>query len=161
MGRLYRSQDGLNYELFLEYSAHTVPQPMSCGLDGNLYLATNPFPGPDGAWLRNPLVLRPFEGDHFGDGIIVHDVDGIRTQTGDQIPFVDHATGTSVYLEGRWRHFLCYRVCDLRERTPHSFQKELKDMLGQPRPRSDKDGLYVTEIEYDNVTHTPFRFSSV
>ena len=158
MGRLYRSTDGLNYHLFLEHPTHTVPQPLNQGLDGNLYLATNPFPGPDGAWLRNPLVIRPFEGDRFGDPIIAHDVDGIRTQTGDQIPFVDHAMGSNVHLEGRWRHFLCFRVSDLKERTVYTFQKDLKSMLGEPRARSSKSGLYAVEIEYDRVTHTPFRF---
>jgi hypothetical protein len=158
IGRLYGSRDGLDYELFLEYPAHTVPQPLNQGLDGQLYLATNPFPGPDGAWLRNPLVIRPFEGDHFGDSVIVHDVDGIRVQTGDHIPFVDHAMGANVHLENHWRHILCFRVSDLKERSVYSFQKELREMLGTPRARSPKTGLYAVEIDYPTHTQIPFLF---
>ena len=148
VGRVYRSVDGLNYELAFEHRAHTVPQVLNQGLDGNLYLATNPFPQPMG-WVRNPLVLRPFDGDRFGEDVTIHDQGGIRDDHGDEIPFVDHAMASSVLLGGRRRHLLWYRVCDLKERTPHSFQTELKQLIGQPKPRSDKSGLYLCEIEYN------------
>jgi len=159
MGRLYRSTDGLNYRLLLESPAHTVPQPMSQGLHGELYVATNPFPAPDGPWLRNPLMVKTFTGDGFSEMEIIHDEGGIRDDKGDKIPFVDHAAGSTVYLEGRWRHFLLYRVCDLKERTAYAFQTDLQQFLGKPKPRSETGGLYLVEFAYDRVTHTPFRFA--
>lgn len=159
VGRWYRSDDGLNYRLFLETPNHTVPQPMSQGLQGELYVATNPFPGPDGAWLRNPLLVKTFTGDGYGAPEIVHDEGGIRDQRGDRIPFVDHAAGSSLFLEGRWRHFLLYRLCDLKERTPYAFQTDLRALLGAPKPRTTTGGLYLAEFAYDRVTHPPFRFA--
>jgi hypothetical protein len=80
--------------------------------------------------------------------VIVHDQDGIRDDAGESIPFVDHPVASNVFLEGRWRHFLLYRVSDLRERTPHAFQPELRKFLGTPKPRSEKSGLYLVEIVY-------------
>jgi len=159
MGRLYRSTDGLNYQLFLASPNHTVPQPMSQGLNGELYVATNPFPGLEGAWLRNPLVVKTFTGDGFSELEIIHDEGGIRDQHGDKIPFVDHAAGSTIYLEGRWRHFVLYRLCDLKERTPYAFQTDLQALLGKPKPRAATGGTYMTEFAYERVTHTPFRFA--
>lgn len=159
VGRLYRSTDGLNYQLFLAAPAHTVPQPMSQGLNGELYVATNPFPGSEGPWLRNPLMVKTFTGDGFSELEILHDVDGIRDDQGDKIPFVDHAAGSSIYLEGRWRHFVLYRLCDLRERTAYAFQIELQQKLGTPKPRTETGGTYMVEFAYDRVTHTPFRIT--
>jgi hypothetical protein len=154
-GRLYHSTDGLNYELLVARPNHTIPQVLNQGLDGKAYLVTNPSLG----WLRNPLVAYPMRDDAtFGEPVVIHDQGGIRDDQGDSIPFVDHGVAANVHLEGRWRHFLWYRVCDLKERTPHSFQTELKKKLGQPKPRSQSSGLYLAEIEYDRATHVPYHW---
>jgi hypothetical protein len=42
--------------LLFEHPNHTVPQVLNQGLDGSLYLATNPGPG----WLRNPIPAAIF-----------------------------------------------------------------------------------------------------
>lgn len=149
VGRLYRSRDGLDYELFREQALHTVPQSLNVGLDGDLYLATNPFPVSPAVWLRNPLVILPLSKDGYGAPIIVHDEGGIRGDNGDSIPFVDHAVGCNVFLEGRWRHLLWYRVCDLKERTAYSFQPELAKLIGTPKPRLSTSGLYLAEIVFN------------
>lgn len=76
MGRLYESDDGFNYRLVLSRPNVTVPQMLNVGLDGSLYVATNPGPG----WLRNPLeafdLLEP------KPGVTLHDQDGIRNDEG-------------------------------------------------------------------------------
>ena len=46
----------------------------------------------------------------------------VRGDKGDSKPFVDHAIASNVFLEGRWRHFVLYRVVDLMERSLHGFQ---------------------------------------
>ena len=150
VGRLYRSTDGLDYELYREQALHTVPQVLNAGPDGDLYLATNPSPSSPAVWLRNPLVILPLGKDGYGAPIIVHDEGGIRCDTGDSIPFVDHAVGCNVFLEGRWRHLLWYRVCDLKERTAYSFQTELARLIGTPKPRKPTSGLYLAEIVFNS-----------
>ena len=149
-GRLYTSSDGLNYQLAITHWNNMIPQVLNAGLDGSLYLATNP----NKDLLRNPLVALPFTGDTFGDPIILHDEDGIRDDKQDKIPFVDLALGVNVFLENRWRHLLWYRICDLKERSVHGFMEEVADDIydnGKPRARSQTDGLYLLEINYDDL----------
>ena len=155
VGRLYRSEDGLDYKLVREQPMHTVPQALNQGLDGNLYLATNPFPASPAVWIRNPLVLLPLDKDGYGDPIVVHDEDGIRNDTGDSIPFIDHAVASNVSLEGRRRHLLWYRVCDLKERTAYPYQTDLAKLIGKPKPKRPTSGLYLAEIEYSPGEQRP------
>jgi hypothetical protein len=148
VGRLYRSDDGLNYRLLQERPNLTVPQVLNVGLDGMLYVATNPGTG----WLRNPLVAFELLGD--GREITLHDQDGIRDDRGSSIPFVDHAIGANVRLDGRWRHLVFYRVCDLKERSLHQFQVDqgLSTLIhgqGGPTKRRSFTGLYAVELEFD------------
>jgi hypothetical protein len=160
-GNLYRSKDGLEYEFAATLDSHAgSPKVLNQGLDGSLYIACNYSPG----WVRNPLEAVPWEQDHFGKPFILHDQDGVRGDKGDSKPFVDHAIASNVFLEGRWRHLVFYRVCDLMERSLHSFQ--LKQGLGKvvygkdkgPIARRPWDGMYVVELEYDHVTTTPYQF---
>jgi hypothetical protein len=146
VGRLYRSETGMNYRLHLEQPMHTVPQALNQGLDGTLYLATNPFPTPPALWIRNPLVILPLDAGRYGTPLIIHDEGGIRLDTGASIPFVDHAVGCNVLLEGRRRHLLWYRVCDLKERTAYSSQPDLANLIGTPKPRMPSSGLYLAEM---------------
>lgn len=151
VGRLYSSRDGLNYEFRTQRYNNAVPQVLNKGLDGSLYIATNP----NMDMLRNPLVIYPLTDRSFdlpncvAAPVVIHDQDGVRDASGDSIPFVDHGVGVTLLLEGRRRHFLWYRVCDLKERTPHAFQSQLKAMLGQPKPRAAFGGLYVCELGWD------------
>ena len=154
--RVYVSNDGLNFKLFLELKGeHNGPFIINEGLDGNLYLACN---GNEG-WYRNPLLIYPKEGNDFGKGIILHDQDGVRSDKGDKLPFIDHARGSNVLLEGRWRHLICYRVCDLKERTLYGFQSDfVKKVHGGkgPIPKRATSGLYIAELMYDKITTKPF-----
>ena len=148
VGRLYTSRDGLNYTLCSQRYNNTVPQALNMTLDGRLYVATNP----NMDVLRNPLVAYPFVDETldipncFGAPIVIHDQDHVRDCSGDSIPFVDHGVASNVFLEGRWRHLLWYRVCDLKERTPHAFQHDLRELLGAAKERATFGGLYVVEI---------------
>jgi hypothetical protein len=51
-----------------------------------------------------------------------------------------------VFLGGRWRHLILYRVLDLRETN------------GEGAPPRPQTGLYLAELEYESATHVPFRF---
>jgi hypothetical protein len=141
-GRIYRSQDGLNYYFVSDHWNHTVPQVLNQGLDGSIYLTTNTGPG----WLRNPLLAFALRGESFVNPIIVHDEKQIGDDKQKEVPFVDHGVGANVFLNGRWRHLLCYRVLDLRETDGHG---------APPMPQT---GLYLAEFEYDTISHVPFRF---
>ena len=141
-GRVYRSRDGLNYEFAFDHWNHTVPQVLNQSLDGSLYLTTNTGPG----WLRNPLLAFALRGRSFVDPLIVHDEKGIRNDKQPQVPFVDHGIGANIFLNGRWRHFLTYRICDLRETN------------GEGAPPTPETGLYLAELEYESITHAPFHF---
>ncbi|MEO7652070.1 MAG: hypothetical protein ABIZ80_16525, partial [Bryobacteraceae bacterium] len=134
--------DGLQYTLLFDHKNHTVPQGLSQGLDGTMYLATNTGPG----FLRNPLYAFPLLDGKFGDPLTIHDEKGLRDPKGAEVPFVDHGVGGNFLLGGRWRHLFCYRVCDLRETN------------GDGAPPKPHTGLYLAEMEYGKVTHTPFRF---
>jgi len=144
-GRVYQSADGLNYHLLFEHVNHTVPQSLNEGLDGSLYLSTNTGPG----WLRNPLLLFAMRGYSFVNPVIIHDEKQIHedlklSKPAKEVPFVDHPMGTNVFLNGRWRHILLYRVCDLRETN------------GEGAPPTPQTGLYAAELEYDRVQPQPF-----
>jgi hypothetical protein len=157
-GRLYVSRDGLNFRPLTEWKNHTVPRTLNKGLDGSLYLTTNTGPG----YLRNPLLAYPLIGDSFGQPVIIHDQDGVRDDNGEKIPFVDHARAVNVFLEGRWRHLLLYRVCDLKERTLYGFQQSLVKKFhgdGGPIPKRPTSGLYIAELEYGRVAELPWRFA--
>ena len=116
--------------------------------------------------MRNPLEAVPWEQDHFGKPFILHDQDGVRGDKGDSKPSPStHAIASNVFLEGRWRHLVFYRVCDLMERSLHSFQ--LKQGLGKvvygkgkgPIARRPWDGMYVVELGYDHGDDvTPYHF---
>jgi hypothetical protein len=156
IGRVYISTDGMNFEQLFEKKNNTVPQALSQGLDESLYLATNP----NWDMLRNPLVIYPMEDKSFGQPILIHDEGGIRDTKGDKIPFIDHGVGVNLYIEGRWRHLLWYRVCDLKERTMDSSMteaigEEIYGPNGGPK-QSMTGGLYLAEIEYDQVTNVSF-----
>jgi hypothetical protein len=141
-GRVYRSIEGLNYYFVFDHWNWTVPQVLNQGLDGSLYLVTNTGPG----WLRNPLLAYAMQGVKFVDPVIIHDEKEIGDDRGKEVPFCDHAIANNVFLNGRWRHLVCYRVCDLRETN------------GEGAPPLPQTGLYLAELEYDSVTHFPFRF---
>ncbi len=141
-GRLYRSIQGLDYYLASEHWNLTVPQSLNEGLDGSLYLTTNPGPG----MLRNPLLAYDMRGMSFVEPKMIHDEKQIGDDKEKEVPFVDHGIGFNVHLGGRWRHLLLYRVCDLRETNGDG---------APPRPQT---GLYLAEKEYDTVTAAPFRF---
>jgi hypothetical protein len=160
-GNLYRSKDGLEFEFVATLDSHAgSPKVLNQGLDGSLYVACNSSPG----WVRNPLEAVPWEKDHFGKPFILHDQDGVRGDKGGSKPFVDHAIASNVFLEGRWRHMVFYRVCDLMERSLHGFQ--LKQGFGDvvygkgkgPIPRRPWSGMYVVELEYNHVTLPSFQF---
>ena len=147
----------MNYELLFEKKHNTIPQALNQGLDGSLYLATNPN------WdiVRNPLIIYPMKDKSFGQPILIHDEDGIRDTKGDKIPLVDHGVGVNLYIEGRWRHLLWYRVCDLKERTmmasmTEAIGEEIYGPDGGPEKRGRAGGLYMAEIEYDQITNVPF-----
>jgi len=146
---LYFSKDGLLFEKLFETWNHTVPRMLNQGLDGSLYLATNT--GPE--WLRNPLMCYPWNSAGFDLPFAAHDENGIHDcNAPDSIPFVDHGIAYNVTLEGRRRHFLTYRVCDLVERTAYSFQGSLKELISQkggPIPLRDTTGMYIAEFEYN------------
>jgi len=141
-GRVYTSEDGLNYRLLFEHANHTVPQVLNQGLDGTLYLATNPGPG----WLRNPLLAYAVHDGRVKEPVVLHDEKYIRGDAEKEVPFIDHPRGANIFLEGGWHHFLLYRVCDLRETN------------GQGAPPFPQTGLYLTELRYDQVTTVPYRF---
>ena len=134
-GRVYRSGDGLNYYLRADHWNHTVPQVLSQGLDGSVYLTTNTGPG----WLRNPLLAFAMRGVGFVDPVVVHDEKEIGDDKEREVPFCDHGIGTNVFLNDRWRHLLLYRVCDLRETN------------GEGAPPMPQTGLYLAELEYNRV----------
>jgi hypothetical protein len=156
--RVYASDDGLKFKFLFESKNHYVPRSLNKGLDGTIYLATNPGPG----FLRNPLLAYPMFGDAFGEPSIIHDQDGVRNDKGDKIPFVDHGQGANLFLENRWRHIIFYRVCDLKERTLYGFQKGLiKQFHGDkgPIPKRSTSGIYAAELQYATVTAAPFVFA--
>jgi hypothetical protein len=157
--RIYESKDGVNFKFLFDHHNHYVPRVLNLGLDGSVYLATDPPLG----FLRNPLLAFPMEGNNFGEPVIIHDQGGVRNDKGSAIPFVDHGQGISLFLEGRWRHFVFYRVCDLKERTLYGFQKSMiKRLQGDkgPIPKRATSGCYATELEYDKVTEVPYTFAS-
>jgi hypothetical protein len=155
IGRIYESTDGFNYRLLSSRPNHTVPQVLNQGLDGSLYVATNPGPG----MVRNPLLAYPVSSDGSAEvsdePFTLHDEQGIRGDDQPLIPFIDHSVSSNVLLEGRWRHFNFFRVCDLTERTLHAFQINEgmdKAIFGEEGPRKTKlstSGLYLTELEYE------------
>ncbi len=141
------SEDGFTFRHLYSAWNHTVPRVLNKGLDGSLYLVTNDGP----AWLRNPLVAKPFTETGLGESFDLHDENGIRDDSGPSIPFADHAVACNVRLEGRNRHFLVYRVCDLLERTAYSTQTDLAKKItaqGGPIPLRDTTGTYLLELEY-------------
>ncbi len=169
LGRLYESADGINFKLILTRVNTDLPQIFSKGLKGDLYLITNPSRGRDGdnplnAYVRNPLLLYPMANGQYGDPITIHDEGGITNIEGDKIPFIDHGMSVSVVLEGQWRHFILYRVCDLFDRSLYLGQGNVAKVLygkghkprnyGKPRI----GGLYLAEIIYDEVLDTPYGF---
>lgn len=151
IGRLYQSRDGFNFELLVARANITVPQVLNQGLNGDMYLATNPGPG----MLRNPLLGYQLDGDEWTEPFTLHDEQGIRSDEGPLIPLVDHSIANNVVLEGRRRHFNFFRVCELSERTLHTFQLNEgldKIIYGENGPRTSKlptSGLYLTELEYE------------
>lgn len=147
-GRFYVSEDGLNFSLVRERANITVPQILNQGLDGSLYVATNHGSG----WIRNPLIAYDLSVEN-AVGIVLHDQDGVRDDQSETIPFVDHAIASNVRLEDRRRHFVFYRVCDLKERTLHKYQIDSgldQAIHGEHAPASRRSttGLYLIELTF-------------
>jgi hypothetical protein len=139
-GRVYSSADGLNFELLFDRYNYNAPQTLNQGLDGSMYLITNRGPG----LLRNPLLAFPLRGRQFTEPWVVHDERRVRTYpTEPHIPFCDHGIGFNLFLEGRWRHIVTYRVTGLHETD------------GQGAPPGATTGLYLAELEYERVTQHP------
>ena len=145
-GRLYRSEDGVAFKLVRTYTwpvnqasrlpALSTPQVLNAGLDGSLYLATNPSTG----WPRNPLLAYPLVNEELAAPLVIHDHQGIRHDTGPEAPICDHAIAANVWLEGRWRHLCLYRLCDLiyllkKDREPGVLPTAWT-------------GVYLAEMEY-------------
>ena len=82
------------------------------------------------------MIAVPVTSKGKGDPIIIHDHKGIRDHDGPEVPFVDHGVAKNVILEGKRRHLLFYRVCDLRETN------------GEGAAATPQTGLYLAEIEY-------------
>jgi hypothetical protein len=169
VGRLYESADCIDFKLALTRVNTDLPQILSKGLKGDIYLVTNPSRGRNGdnpmnAYVRNPLLLVPLVDGQYRDPIIIHDEGGIGTIEGDKIPFIDHGMSVSVFMERQWRHFILYRVCDLFDRSLYVGQGSVARVLyGQDhKPRNYGKprigGLFLAEIIYDEVLDTPFDF---
>lgn len=162
VGRIYASKDGLDYRLVSQRYNNLVPQVLNQGLDGSLYIATNP----NLDMLRNPLLAYPLVEGSFGipnyvaEPAIIHDQGGIRDCGGESIPFVDHAIAVNLFLNGQWRHLLWYRVCDLKERGLHCHMSDAAEEIygrdGKPTERNAIGGLYLVEVEYDDTAAAPF-----
>ena len=148
-GRLYCSKDGFVFGLIAERDNIDVPQVLNQVSEGSMYIAANTGPG----FLRNPLLGFPVTENSFGQPFIIHDQGGIRTDEGDEVPFVDHAMGFNICLEGKRRHIITYRVCDLKERSIAACYKEMENLIYKGNsPKQDKrkySGLYMAEIVYD------------
>jgi hypothetical protein len=163
-GRIYCSDDGISYSFLRKFDIgatdpYSIPMIMNQGLDGSHYIATNLKNR-----IRNPMVAYPLllpEGN-LQDPVILHDEEGIRDWGMPRMPIVDHPIANNIFLDGRWRHIILYRVCDYRERgwfDPN--WKEAREYYmgdGPHRPKYDNSGLYAIEIEYDNVNCEPWKF---
>jgi hypothetical protein len=143
-GRVYSSADGLNYTFLFDHYNYNCPQTLNQGLDGSMYLLTNRGPG----LLRNPLFAFPLRGESFMEPWVIHDERRVHSYypTEPEIPFIDHGTGSSLFLEGRWRHFVCYRVTGLHETD------------GEGAPQGPHTGVYIDELIYDKVVSMPVSF---
>ena len=143
-GRVYSSTDGMNYTFLFDHYSYNAPQTLNKGLDGSFYLATNRGPG----LLRNPLLAFPLRGRQFIEPWVVHDERRVHSYdaAAADVPFIDHPVGANIFLEGRWRHFLCYRVTGLHETD------------GKGAPPGAHTGLYIDEVVWDKVTSQPFVF---
>ena len=141
-GRVYSSTDGLNYTFLFDHYNYNAPQTLNQGLDGSIYLMTNRGPG----LLRNPLLAFPLCGQTFREPWVIHDERRVHVYDPKEreIPFVDHAVGANLFLEGRWRHFVTYRVTGLHETD------------GEGAPQGPHTGLYLDELVYDRVVKPPF-----
>ena len=141
-GRVYASSNGLHYHFLFQHTNNNVPQVLNQGLDGSLYLAANTSPGV----LRNPLFAFVLQEQSFTRPMVIHDEQGMhedlsREKPARSVPLVDHGVGANVFFGGRWRHVLCYRVCDVRETN------------GQAAPPTPRTGLYLAEFEYPLLTN--------
>ena len=143
-GRVYTSDDGLNYTFLFDHYNYNAPQGLNQGLDGSLYLVTNRGPG----LLRNPLLAFPLCGQTFTEPWVVHNERRVHTYDAreTETPFVDHAIGANIFLEGRWRHFLAYRVTGLHETD------------GRGAPPGRHTGLYLDEVVYEHAADRPFAY---
>jgi hypothetical protein len=144
-GHVYGSTDGLNYTFLFDHYNYQSPQTLHQGLNGSIYLATNRGPG----MLRNPLYAFPLRGETFLEPFLIHDERRVHLYYPKDVPetpFVDHGLSSSLFLGGRWRHFVAYRVMGLHETD------------GQGDPPGPHTGIYIDELVYDRVTHVPFRF---
>jgi hypothetical protein len=143
-GRVYSSTDGLNYSILFDHYNYNTPQTLNQGLDGSIYLLTNRGPG----LLRNPLLAFPLQGQTFMEPWMVHDERRVHyyNATDVETPFIDHATGTSLFLGGRWRHFAGYRALGLHETD------------GKGAPPGPHTGVFIDEFLYKDVSHTPWSF---
>jgi hypothetical protein len=143
-GRVYSSKDGLNYTLAFDHYNYNAPQTLNRGLDGSMYLLTNRGPG----LLRNPLLAFPLRKDVFLEPWVMHDERRVHSYVPSEpeVPFVDHGVGASLFLEGKWRHLVCYRVTGLAETD------------GRGSPQGPHTGLYLNEFVYENVVRPPVRF---
>jgi hypothetical protein len=143
-GRIYESTDGLNFTFLFDHYNYEAPQVLNQGLNGSLYLVTNRGP----SLLRNPLLAYPIRGQTLYEPFVIHDERrSHRYDPSDRLsPFIDHATGHTVFLNGRWRHFVVHRVIGVHETD------------GQGAPPGPHTGTNIVELLYDRVMNVPFRF---
>jgi hypothetical protein len=98
--------------------------------------------------LRNPLLAFPLRDQVFLEPWVIHDEKRVHSYfpAEPEVPFIDHGVGANLFLEGRWRHFVCYRVTGLHETD------------GQGAPQGPHTGLYMDEFIYDEMAKPPSLF---
>lgn len=142
----WRSADnGVTWESVLNLPLSRVPTPVTLnrGLNGMLYIASNPYReqdskgGTSASHLRETLQLRPLSEDRrsLGDPVTVRDGDAdFGAAPHGSVWWCDHPLGRTVRLaDGRWRHLLTYRVLE-RDETIEGF------------PPTPHTGTYIEEV---------------
>jgi hypothetical protein len=170
VGRCWFSKDLKHFKPYFEQRvAVNGSQCLSLAPDGEAYLVANPpHPGLR-AYIRNPLNLYPVVGRDLGSPITIHDERGVTdfVAGSGSIPFICHGRGRTVFLDGRWRHFICYRHSDLMDLELYDYQKaagldrQFEALVG-PNPDKGKNirgGTAVAELIWEGPAKaTPWHF---